>query len=138
MSRMIADASRVGNAILPDENDVLTAQILDKFVTFELCEPSHWPIEIANLVLKASRRGRLGLSERTEARDSLHLLVQSAEIEPVSQAMPAFELAVHHNISVYDAGYLEMALRTGLPLFTSDGPLKDAARRAGAALIELS
>ena len=44
------------------------------------------------------------------------------------------ELASAHELSVYDAAYLELARRKGLTLACKDGPLRKAARRAGVAL----
>jgi predicted nucleic acid-binding protein len=41
------------------------------------------------------------------------------------------ELAAEHNLSVYDAAYLELALRRGLPLASRDAGLNRAAQRCG-------
>jgi len=40
-----------------------------------------------------------------------------------------FELARAHNLSAYDAAYLELAVRLGTPLITYDLPLRDAAKK---------
>ena len=40
-------------------------------------------------------------------------------------------LATKNNLTVYDATYLELAIRKGLPLATTDGALADAARAEG-------
>ncbi len=138
MSRIIVDASRVGNAVLPDERSEFTELLLATLGSGELVEPSHWPIELASLVLRASRHRRLTIPQRNEAREAVSILISSAEIETQSNPIAAFDLAVSNNISVYDAGYLELAVRTGLPLLTSDGPLGRAAGRSGVELIELS
>lgn len=45
-------------------------------------------------------------------------------------------LAVEHELSVYDAAYLELAQRRRLPLGCKDGPLRKAARRRGVPLVE--
>lgn len=137
MINLIADASRIGNAILPDEQSIFTDRLLKLLFESELHEPVHWPIEIANLVLKASRRGRIAIPERNATRDSISVLIAAATVETTAHAMAAFELAVLHNISAYDAAYLEMAIRTGLPLLTSDGPLGYAAAKAGIELVEV-
>jgi predicted nucleic acid-binding protein len=137
MKRIIVDASRVGNAVLPDEHIHFTENLLAVLAESDLIEPSHWPIEIANLVVKASRRERLSIPERNEAREAIAVLISAAEIESVSQPIAALDLAVSHNISVYDAGYLELALRTGLPLLTSDGALSNAAARCGVELVSV-
>jgi predicted nucleic acid-binding protein len=44
-------------------------------------------------------------------------------------------LARRHRVTVYDAAYLELALREGLPLATLDAALADAARAEGVALL---
>lgn len=137
MKRLIADASRIGNAVLPDERTAFTEALIELIATAELIEPAHWPVEVANFVVKASRRERLTLDQRSEAREAIAVLIQSAEVEHLSYPLPAFDLAVKHHIGVYDAGYLELALRTGLPLLTSDGPLRGAAIAAKVELVAL-
>jgi predicted nucleic acid-binding protein len=47
-------------------------------------------------------------------------------------------LATRHRLSTYDASYLELALRLGLPLATTDKRLRAAARAAGVALAQPS
>ena len=39
------------------------------------------------------------------------------------------KLASELTLSVYDAAYLELALRLKIPLACKDGPLRDAAKR---------
>lgn len=138
MNRIIVDASRIGNAVLPDERGDFTESLLGLLADSELIEPCHWPIEVANLVLKASRRDRLSIPERNEAREAISVLIASSEVELVPHPIAALDLAVSHNISVYDAAYLELALRTGLPLLTSDGALYNAARRSGVELVSVA
>jgi predicted nucleic acid-binding protein len=129
--RLVIDASTVGSFILPDEathlNEAVEAVLLDA----QLIQPIHWPIELAGLVLKASRRNRLPITARASARDKIALLISAADIEPRHAAVAAFDLAVEYHISVYDAAYLELAQRLDLPLMTRDGPLADAVLRAG-------
>jgi predicted nucleic acid-binding protein len=129
--RFVIDASSVGNIILPDEQGPVSAAFEDFMLDAVLVQPAHWPIEIAGLVLKASRRERLPVSARTLAREAIKLLVDAAEIEPQSAAIAAFDLAIKYHISVYDAAYLELALRQGLPLMTGDAALGEALSKAG-------
>lgn len=135
MNGLVADASRVANAVLPDERQPYTEQLLDVLINAQLVEPAHWPIEVTGALLRAARRGRLTADERTRAKDMIEALVKTAEVETQSRAFSAFDLAVQHNISVYDATYLELAVRAGLPLLTSDGPLARAAEIANVELI---
>ncbi len=49
---------------------------------------------------------------------------------------PVLALARAHGLSAYDAAYLELAMREGLPLATEDAALRAAAERVGVALVE--
>lgn len=138
MNKIIVDASRIGNAVLPDERSAVTEKLLGLLADNDLIEPCHWAIEIANLVVRAARRGRLSIPERNEARAAISALISAAEIETQSYPIAALDLAVSHNISVNDAAYLEVALRTGLPLLTSDGALNRAALRSGVEVLSVT
>lgn len=137
MNQIVVDASTVGNVILSEVPQDRAEQLERLLSESELVEPPHWPIEIAGFVLKASRRKRIQPQDRGRARDSIAALIKLAAIEEQSRAIAAFDLAVEHHISLYDAAYLELALRRRLPLLTSDGPLAKAALAANASLIEL-
>ena len=94
--------------------------------------PSLWPVELANVLLVATRRGRIRVDEWPEIRASLEAL--PIEIEPVSTSRvwgESLELAKTHHISVYDAMYLELAVRLQLPLATLDRALLAAAPVVG-------
>ncbi len=84
------------------------------------------------MLLSATRRGRLRADEWAVIRASL--LALPIEIEPVSP-LRAWEavlsLADRFRLSVYDATYLELAMRMRLPLATLDKSLAVAARTAG-------
>jgi predicted nucleic acid-binding protein len=138
LSRIVVDASSIGRALLPDEQSDQGEPILELLHRSSLVEPANWGIESAGLILKASRRGRLSITERNGLREALFMLIQGAEIETTVQPIAIFDLAVQHHISVYDAAYLDLALRSGLPLLAHDFALRDAASRAGVELAEVS
>lgn len=98
--------------------------------------PAHWPLEVVN-ALSAQRRGRVTAEQISEFVDDLSAL--PIRIEPPSgpaQWPAIISLAEKHRFTAYDAAYLELALRTGLPLATLDGDLKEAARAEGTGIIE--
>lgn len=98
--------------------------------------PAVWPLEVGNALVVAGRRRRL--SEAEAARFLALLAALSIEVEPpppVSQLPSLLALARTHGISVYDASYLDLALRRGLALATLDAGLAAAARDAGAELL---
>ena len=94
--------------------------------------PALWPTETANALLVATRRGRIALDELPELRMQLNAL--PIDVDPISTARtwgPVLDLAHEHRLTVYDATYLELAMRRQLPLATLDRALHNAARTEG-------
>ena len=97
--------------------------------------PALWPVEVANVLLVATRRGRISASDWPVVAQ--HLESIAVEIDPstlqaaLAKALP---LADRHGLTVYDAMYLELATRRGLPLATLDRQLAEASRNAGVRL----
>ncbi|MBX3453507.1 type II toxin-antitoxin system VapC family toxin [Ferrovibrio sp.] len=94
--------------------------------------PVHWHGEVLNALYMTERRGRLD-----PARWPL-LLKQLARYPladddglPAMTSRAALDLARQYRLTVYDAAYLELALRRGLPLASLDNALVAAARAAG-------
>ena len=98
--------------------------------------PPLWFLEVANGLLVAQRRKLLTASERTQALTRLSGLALT--IDDVD-ARVAFDrtstLAARYGLSVYDAAYLEVALRRTLPIASRDETLLSSAERAGAKVI---
>jgi predicted nucleic acid-binding protein len=92
--------------------------------------PALWPLETANALLVLVRRGKLTDRERQEAVSALTRLAVELDHEMGALAFNKLsDLASEHRLSVYDAAYLELALRRKLPLACKDGPLRKAAKR---------
>ncbi len=97
--------------------------------------PALWPVEVANVLLVARRRRRIAASDWPAVAG--HLESIPVEIDPstlqgaLGRALP---LADRHGLSVYDAMYLELAARRGLPLATLDRRLAEACHGAGVRL----
>lgn len=101
--------------------------------------PAIWPIEVGNVLRVATSRGRIVRNEWTRIRDNLAAL--PVEIEPVSVNRildPVLTIAEEHGLSVYDAMYLELAIRMQLPLATLDRRLAAAGIVAGVEVPTLS
>jgi len=94
--------------------------------------PQHWRLELGNVLLAAERR-----KEKTQAESAQFLrLLESLNIatdeETTTQALAgALTLAREHKLTLYDASYLELAMRRGLPLASLDMDLRAAARKVG-------
>jgi predicted nucleic acid-binding protein len=103
----------------------------------EAIVPLHWPAEVANALLMAVRRGRI--SPEKGSRFFLDLRALPIRIDPEgSQTVfnEAYRLAERHGLTIYDAAYLELAVRAGLPLATLDDDLRKAARASEVSLVE--
>lgn len=98
--------------------------------------PALWPLETANALLVLVRRGKLTEEERGAALAALARLSVVFDHEMASLAFTRLSaLAVRHRLSIYDAAYLELALRKKLPLACKDGPLRTAAKRCRVKLL---
>lgn len=129
-SGFVVDASVSAAWFLPDEATPDTEAALQATATHELWVPALWLLEIGNLLLSAQRRKRINADKRRELALAASALRLRVDREPV--AIPALDdLAARHGLSAYDAAYLELALRRGLPLATRDAALAAAMAQAG-------
>ncbi len=94
--------------------------------------PLTWGLEIANVLAKAEARG---LVTEAQSEAFLEMLAGvSIHADPMTAARSLtdiLQLARRYRLSSYDASYLELALRKGLPLATLDADLAKAARKSG-------
>lgn len=101
---------------------------LDAVVSEGAVAPQLWPLEVMNGLLVAERRGRLDAAKRRELVRLLCALPVRLDDETATRVWTESEaLAVRFGLSVYDACYLELALRRGLALWTLDRALGRAA-----------
>jgi predicted nucleic acid-binding protein len=97
--------------------------------------PALWLLEVANALTVLVRRGKLTSDERQTALRWLAGLRMRIDHEGSALAFSRIsELADRHQLSVYDAAYLELAQRRGLRFGCKDGPLRRAAQRSGVQL----
>ena len=93
-----------------------------------LLVPPHWPTEVSNGVLRAKRRGRVTESEVVYFLSNLRSFNVAIYIwEDLSLLHDVRRLAERHNLTAYDAAYLELAIRARLPLASLDATLITAA-----------
>ena len=83
--------------------------------------PTLWFLEMANVLLIAQRRHRLTPSQRKAALEKLTAMHFTVDEEGARNAFgKTSDLAVQHGLTIYDATYLELALRRSLPLASRD------------------
>ncbi len=98
--------------------------------------PMHWRLEVANVLEMSARRGRCDAAFRNDTLADLALLPVYLDPETDRHAWGATaRLAELYRLTSYDAAYLELARRRGLPLATLDSDLRVAAKKAGVALL---
>jgi len=94
--------------------------------------PALWFLEMSNVLLVAQRRHRLTAGQRKAAMEKLTAMQLTVDEEGSRNAFgKTSELAEQYGLSIYDATYLELALRRLLPLASRDEALRNAARQCG-------
>lgn len=137
MSRLVLDASMALSWLLPDEASASTLAVQAELLKAEgVWVAAHWRLEVANSLCMAERRKRLdaaGIAQAVALFTQLPVLVDPETNEHAGSETLA--LARQHALSVYDAAYLELALRRGAALATLDGPLRTVAKKLGVPLL---
>lgn len=128
----VLDCSVTMAWLFPDETNESTEALRDALVTERALVPALWPIEVGNVLLVATRRGRLTEDDWPRIRDTLAVLPIDIDTDSCAKVLDTvLPLAKAHKLSVYDATYLELAMRLSLPLATLDRQLSTAAADAG-------
>ncbi|HTE86990.1 MAG TPA: type II toxin-antitoxin system VapC family toxin [Dehalococcoidia bacterium] len=120
----------------PDEGGPLTERILDQLLTTGAFVPAIWPLEVANAVLVAERRSRVTAPMvRRFIEDLESFPITVSAIGQTEVLHEVLNVAREQKLTAYDAAYLELAMREGLPLATLDEQLRNAAMRVGVSLV---
>lgn len=130
---LVLDASIVACWILPDEQNAKADLALDALERERAFVPEIWGYEVRNLLVMNERRGRILQNVTTAGLKFLSAL--PIDVERAADEDAALDLARKHRLTFYDAAYLELARRKGLPLATLDAELIAAARAERIALI---
>lgn len=94
--------------------------------------PALWPYEVQNVLAVLRRRGRLTGEDWVAAADAVRAI--RVEIETTDRRRveeDVLRIAEVHGLTVYDAAYLELAMRRRIPLATLDNVLRKTATSAG-------
>jgi predicted nucleic acid-binding protein len=125
---IVLDSSYTLALVMPDES---RPPSMAKVMFDRLAAPSIWPIEIANAMRNGVRRGRVRADEVVGL--CADIAEFDVEVVPAAHHDPQryFEAAQAHDLTPYDAMYLELALQRRYALATRDEALALAARRVG-------
>lgn len=132
MERFVLDCSLTMSWCFEDETSPYSERVLEALIEQEALVPPLWPLEVSNVLAIAERKNRLLPAQSLRFIELLQSLPISIELEtrPIVEILA---LARELRLSAYDASYLDLALRTGLPLATLDKGLLAAAARFGVA-----
>jgi len=128
----VLDCSVTMAWLFPDAANQSTEALRESLLTDSAVVPVLWPIEVANVLLVATRRGRITEDDWPCISDDLEALPIEVDPESCNTVLDTvLPIANERELSVYDAMYLELAMRLGLPLATLDQKLLAAGKAAG-------
>jgi predicted nucleic acid-binding protein len=119
-----------------DEASLYADQVLERLAEEEALVPSLWALEVSNVLIVGERRKRI------QPADSARFLAMLSDLPiRMEQDIPGrtfhtvLPLAREQRLSAYDAAYLELALRRGIPIATTDTKVRPAAQALGVPLL---
>lgn len=131
--QLVLDASITISWLLIDEQDPLATRVFKGLGRDRGHAPFLWWYEVRNILVSSERRGRLTSADTRNFLQDLGGL--PIELDHARSDHPVLDLARMHNLTFYDAAYLELALRTSFPLATLDAALIAAAKSEGVPLV---
>src|SRR4030081_2315389 len=135
---LVLDSSVTLASVYGDETTEGSSRVFDLLSESGAWGPGIWRLEVANILEMGVRRGRHDADFRDSTLADLALLPIRLDPETDQQAWGATaRLAERHRLTLYDATYLELALRRGLPLATLDQGLRAAGTAEKAQLLGL-
>lgn len=132
---VVVDASVAMSWCFENEASPYVEAVLDRVRDEGAVVPGIWTLEVANAIATGERRQRLlpaGSSRFLALLRSLPITVEAVDLAPVFGTV--LDLTRAHGLTSYDASYLELALRLGLPLASQDQRVQQVATRLGVAL----
>lgn len=134
----VVDNSVVMSWCFQDETSKYADAVLDYLVQANAYVPAVWPLEVGNVLLVAERRNRLSQADSSRFIALLLELPIIVEQElPERMLSEILALARECKLSSYDATYLDLAMRKGLPLATTDKSLMVAAKKCRVPVLDI-
>lgn len=127
---LVVDVSSIVSLAFGDEDATYSAAVVDEIVSLrEALAPAIFWFEIRNVLVVSERRGRLTAAEADTFLATLGDL--PIETAPLPEQLGVLGLARQSELRVYDAAYLDLALRSGRLLASLDRKLLSAAAEVG-------
>lgn len=136
MSPLVVDASIALTWCFDDEASSETDAIFERVRDDGAVVPGLWYLELANVLLQAERQGRIAPGDAVTRLALITQLPIVADVHSETRTWrDVLPLARAEGLTIYDAAYLELAVRRGLWLSTRDKALRGAAVRIGVAVL---
>ncbi len=130
MSAFVLDCSIAAAWLFDDEATTQTDDLLKQLRNGSAFVPNLWHLELGNVLVQAERRKRITSAQISTRLELISRLPIETDTETDSRAFrEILALARTETLTTYDAAYLELAIRRGLPLATQDNTLIRAANR---------
>ena len=127
VTRLIVDASVATKWLFEEAGSSEAGQL--RAASYDLVAPDLMPVEVANVVWKRVRQGKLPIeSGRRMLRVLRSAPVRMRRTQSLVDA--AWEIAVQRDRAIYDSMYLALAIALGAPLVTADRRLYDSIARS--------
>jgi len=118
--------------LFDDERNQDVLSLREQLIDGDALVPALWPIEVANVLRMAEKKQQITMYQSSQFKRLLKQLPINLDNRTHELALNRLlELAREYDLTVYDASYLELALRYSLPLATLDSDLRHAAEKAG-------
>ena len=136
MTDLVLDASVALTWCFKNEATAAADRVLERLAAGAASVPAIWHLEIANVLALSERRRRITPAHSAEFIALLETLDIVIDDETPSRALGrVLDLAREERLTAYDAAYLELAMRLGVPLASKDPDLCDAAERLGVSVL---
>jgi predicted nucleic acid-binding protein len=129
----VLDASVIITWAMQDEEHPIADIAARQLELEQALVPAIWWYEVRNILLVNERRQRISQEDSTQFLQGLDEL--PIRIDGVLENLSLSDLARQYRLTIYDAAYLQLAIRERLPLATLDKALRPAAEAAGVPLL---
>ena len=130
----VIDNSVVCGWFLSNQATAYTEAVAQRLIDDTAVAPGLWPLELANVLRSACRRGAIVAQRAQEISAEIGTLPITIDTTPQSSSA-LLALALRFDLTSYAAAYLELALRLQLPIATQDDALMQAAMAAGVGVV---
>lgn len=137
MKSFVIDNSIVMSWFFEEEHNKKSQEVLDQLSSNQACVPSLWPYELANALFVAEKTKGIKEADSTAFINDLKTLpivIENNNFEGITKDI--LSISREHRITVYDACYVELALRKDLPLASFDKDVLAVCEKIGIKLLE--